>query len=119
MVIFKFPGDGRRDFVKRLIGLPGETVWISNGQIYINGKETTEPRITNRRYFNFENLPPVQVPGDGLFVLGDNSLNSYDSRYWGFVPRKNLIGKALFIYWPPWRWRMISQLEFSGRPDYC
>lgn len=108
IVIFKFPENTQRDFVKRLIGLPGEKVRINDGKIYINGKAVTESRLTSRYYFNDEGMPETDVPSDSYFVLGDNSANSYDSRYWGFVPRKDLLGEALFIYWPPKRWGIIK-----------
>jgi len=108
VVIFKFPDNTRRDFVKRLVGRPGEKIKIAGGKIYIDGKETTNDRITSRYYFNDEGMPEIKVPTDFYFVLGDNSANSYDSRYWGFVPRKDFLGEALFIYWPPKRWGVVK-----------
>ena len=108
IVIFKFPDNTRRDFVKRLVGRPGEKVNIADGKIYIDGKEVTESRIAGREYFNDEGMPEITVPEDKYFVLGDNSANSYDSRYWGFVPRRDFLGEALFIYWPPKRWGIVK-----------
>ena len=108
VVIFKFPDNTRRDFVKRLVGRPGEKVKIAGGKIYIDGKEVTDGRIASREYFNDEGMPETTVPTDKYFVLGDNSANSYDSRYWGFVPRKDFLGEALFIYWPPKRWGVVK-----------
>ena len=108
VVIFKFPNDTSRDFVKRLIGRPEEKVKIAGGKIYIDGKEVTNDRIAGREYFNDEGLPEIKVPTNSYFVLGDNSANSLDSRYWGFVPRKDFLGEALFIYWPPKRWGVVK-----------
>ncbi len=108
VVIFKFPDNTRRDFVKRLVGRPGEKVKIAGGKIYIDGKEATDSRIAGREYFNDEGMPEITVPADKYFVLGDNSANSYDSRYWGFVPRRDFLGEALFIYWPPKRWGVVK-----------
>ena len=108
IVIFKFPDNTRRDFVKRLAGRPGEKVKIAGGKIYIDGKEVTNDRIAGREYFNDEGMPEIKVPTDSYFVLGDNSANSYDSRYWGFVPRKDFLGEALFIYWPPNHWGVVK-----------
>lgn len=111
VIIFKYPEEPKRDFVKRLIGLPGEKVMIKEGKIYINGKEVDEPEISCRYYFSdgeYGVEKEIEIPPDSYYVLGDNSFNSKDSRYWGFVPKKYLIGKALFIYWPPWRMGFIK-----------
>ena len=108
IVIFKFPDNTRRDFVKRLVGRPEEKVKITGGKIYIDDKEVTDDHITNRYYFNDEGMPEIKVPTNSYFVLGDNSANSYDSRYWGFVPRQDFLGEALFIYWPPKRWGVVK-----------
>lgn len=110
VVIFKYPLDPKRDFVKRLIGLPGERVLIKDGRIYINGKVVKNPLINCRYYYEMGEYgvkKEVEVPPHSYYVLGDNSFNSKDSRYWGFVPEKYLLGKALFIYWPPWRMGII------------
>ncbi len=110
VVIFKYPEDPKRDFVKRLIALPGEKVLIKEGKIYINGNEVKEPRISCRYYYSDGDYgvgKEIEVPPKSYYVLGDNSINSKDSRYWGFVPEKDLVGEALFIYWPPWRMGFI------------
>lgn len=100
----------RKPFIKRLIGLPGETVKIADGKIYINDKALEKPlSITQRHYIAERNFgtEEIKIPLDSYFVLGDNTNNSKDSRYWGFVPKKNVIGRAEFIYWPPQRIRKI------------
>ena len=107
VIIFRYPENRRRDFVKRLVGLPEEKVEIHNGKIYIDGKEENPLNI---RYYYSEGPygeNKVLVPPHFYYVLGDNSRNSKDSRYWGFVPEKDIIGKAFFIYWPFRRFGMI------------
>lgn len=108
VVIFRFPDHRvRREFVKRLVGLPGEKVLISGGRIYIDGEPVTEPRLTDRYYHKYNEAGEILVPEGQYFLLGDNSSNSYDSRHWGFVPESDLRGEALLIYWPPSRWQLI------------
>ncbi len=113
IVVFKSPETPRKDFVKRLIALEGETVEIKDGNICINEKMIDgPPSIHAVSYYNIGDYGkegvPVKVPKDAYYVLGDNSANSRDSRYWGFVPEKNMIGKALLIYWPLNRMRTIK-----------
>lgn len=104
IIVFQSPEDPKKDFVKRLIALGGETVEIKNGAILVNGMQVSVPSIRSVAYFNAGDYgkegQAVMVPKDSYFALGDNSSNSRDSRYWGFVPKKNLIGKAVCIYWP-------------------
>lgn len=97
IVVFKYPVDPRRDFVKRVIGIPGDTVEIKNGAVFVNGAEIFEPYVKNHDSYNMEQ---VVVPEDSYLCLGDNRPNSQDGRFWGFVPRKFLRGPALFRYWP-------------------
>jgi len=87
-------------FVKRLIGLPGETVSEKNGYVYINGKLLKEPYIQPQRRDN-DAARTWHVPPGYYFFMGDNRSQSCDSRVWGAVPRKNLIGEVFFVYWPP------------------
>lgn len=111
VIIFRYPEDPSRDFVKRLIGLPGETVMIKNGKILINGSELKEPGSIASRYYYSEGdygvTGGMKIPENSYYALGDNSIISKDSRFWGVVPKKNLIGKAAFIYWPPWRMGIV------------
>jgi len=121
VVVFKYPEEPDRDFIKRVIGLPGETVEVREKKVYINGKPIDEP------YAHFLQPPsapsefhevtsselrdhygPVTVPANQYFVMGDNRDNSQDSRYWGFLPRDYIKGKALIIYWS----------YEAGREDY-
>ena len=109
ILVFKYPEEPERDFIKRIIGLPGETLELRAKKVYVNGKPLDEP------YVHFltaasagsevtsadvrERYGPVTVPPDQFFVMGDNRDNSQDSRYWGFLPRGHVKGKALMIYW--------------------
>jgi signal peptidase I len=106
VVVFKTPalaetkcGAGGT-FVKRLIGLPGDSVRDDNGIVYINGKELDEPYIKPDRR-DHGSSQTWQVPKGEYFMMGDNRAESCDSRSWGAVPRKNIIGKVIAIYWPP------------------
>ncbi|MCX5713567.1 MAG: signal peptidase I [Candidatus Omnitrophica bacterium] len=112
VIVFIYPENPKKDFIKRLIGLPGETVEIKNGTVFINGKPLLDPQFSQRYYYNrgdfAEEGMKINVPKDSFFVLGDNSSSSQDSRYWGFVPHRNILGKALVIYWPLQRIRIIK-----------
>lgn len=112
VVVFIYPEDQKKDFIKRLIGLPGEMVEIKNGTIYVNDKPLSDSIFGQIFYYNFGDFEKegykVTVPKDSYFVLGDNSRSSKDSRYWGFVPGGNIVGEAILIYWPPTRIRIIK-----------
>jgi signal peptidase I len=84
-------------FIKRIIGLPGETVKVSKGQVWINGSPLKEKYIEAPPNYRWG---PVVVPANSYLVLGDNRNNSYDSHYWGFVPRNDIVGKAIFRFYP-------------------
>lgn len=97
-------------FIKRVIGLPGETVEVKDGQVLINGQSIREKYIEDKPNYQFG---PVKVPPDQYLVLGDNRNNSYDSHYWGFVPRNNIIGRAVIRFWP------LNRVgEISPEPSY-
>jgi len=112
VVVFKYPEEPERDFIKRVIGLPGETVELRQKKVYINGSPLDEPYVhfleapgTHSAETEItsvdlrERFGPVTVPPNQYFVMGDNRDNSQDSRYWGFLPRDYVKGKALVIYW--------------------
>jgi len=105
IVVFTYPLDKKLDFIKRVIGLPGDTIQIINKKVYVNGKPLTEPYVqfTDPEVYPKEisprdNYGPIKVPPNHIFVLGDNRDQSYDSRFWGFVPINCLKGRALIIY---------------------
>ena len=108
IVVFKFPEEPDRDFIKRVIGLPGDTIELKQKIVYLNGKATSEPYVRHLSppaESSAEDVDvrvqygPVTVPADHYFMMGDNRDNSQDSRYWGFLPRSYVKGKALFVYW--------------------
>ncbi len=104
VIVFIYPENTKKMFVKRLVGLPNETLEIKNGSIYINGEPLKTVPFENRYYYNRGEYGKegqvIQIPNDSYFVLGDNSASSQDSRYFGFVPKLYLIGKAYKIYYP-------------------
>jgi len=112
VVVFIYPEDTKKDFIKRLVGLPGDVVEIKSGSIIINNKLVEDPIFKQRYYYNRGDFAKegekLVVPADSYFVLGDNSGSSKDSRYWGFVPKDNLLGQAMVIYWPIKRARIIK-----------
>jgi len=121
VIVFKYPEEPDRDFIKRVIGVPGDTVEVREKKVYIDGAPLDEPyahylqpaadasefhEVTS--FDVRERYGPVMVPPNQYFVMGDNRDNSQDSRYWGFLPRGNIKGKALLIYWS----------YEAGREDY-
>lgn len=108
IIVFKFPQDERRDFIKRVIGLPGEKLEVRDRQIYINNEPLSEtyafhdsnPEFQGIRFYPpRDEYGPVVVPKDCYFVMGDNRENSQDSRYWGFLKEEKIRGRAFIIYW--------------------
>ena len=97
VIIFRFPRDPSRDFVKRVIGVPGDTVEIRRGQVYVNDIALDEPYITHP---DRRTVDPTRIGPESYYVLGDNRAHSNDSRSWGAVPEANLRGKVWLVYWP-------------------
>ncbi|MEE8585081.1 MAG: signal peptidase I [Acidobacteriota bacterium] len=99
IVVFWYPKDPTKSFIKRVIGAPGERVEIRRGQVYINGERLDEPYVP-ANFLDAASYPPTLVPEGHFYVLGDHRNSSNDSRNWGSVPSGNIFGKAVFRYWP-------------------
>lgn len=117
IIVFKYPEDPKRDFIKRVIGTEGDILEERDKIVYVNGHAVEEPYIIHadkmiRPKGNDprDNFGPLQVPKDKVFVMGDNRDQSYDSRYWGFVDIDEIRGKALIIYWS---WDISKWLRFN------
>ncbi len=123
IVVFKYPVNPTQDYIKRVIGVEGDTIEIKDKKVYVNGKPQDEPYAIHRdpnilpaSIQSRDNMGPITVPDHSLFVMGDNRDNSYDSRFWHFVDLKAVKGKAFIIYWS-WdkenfsvRWNRIGKL---------
>ena len=105
VIVFHFPRDTSRDFVKRVIGTPGDTVEIQKGRVIVNGLALVETYITVR---DNSSIAPVSLGEKEYFVLGDNRRGSNDSRNWGTVPEENILGKVWIIYWPLSNWTLLK-----------
>ncbi len=112
IIVFKYPGEPQQDLIKRIVGLPGDSVQVSGLIVYVNGQALTEPYIAAAPIYQGQ----WQVPEGFLFVLGDNRNDSSDSHSWGLLPIENVIGKAVLIYWPPPDWKAISHYEIVVAP---
>jgi signal peptidase I len=99
IIVFRYPRDPRTSFIKRVVGLPGDRVRVSDGQVYLNGRRTVEPYVPEN-YRDSRSFPEVKVPPDSYFVLGDHRSMSNDSRDFGPVNQSFIYGKAVFGYWP-------------------
>lgn len=112
VIVFVYPEDRTKDFIKRLIALPGDTVEIKDGKAYVNGEVMKDERNKNFYYYNRGDFgaenDPIKVPQGKYFVMGDNSGSSHDSRYWGFVDQNDIVGRAEVIFWPLTRIRVIQ-----------
>lgn len=111
IVVFLSPVEKKKYLVKRYIAGGGDTVEIREGELFVNGEPVSSPKVKRFFYYNRGDYGPegmvVNIPEDSFYVLGDNSANSMDSRYWGFIPRNKLVGRAFVIHWPISRIRLI------------
>ena len=112
IIVFRYPEDPKRSFIKRLAAMAGDTVEIRNGQVLVNGTPLDGSGVfRTNTYYNGgpygQDGDAVHVPTDSFYVLGDNSSSSHDSRFWGFVPKRLVIGRAMCVFWPITRWRVL------------
>jgi signal peptidase I len=117
VIVFKAPPEMEEEYIKRIIGLPGESISIKDNKVFINGKQIIESYLdptlpTSGGYFLQEGEIKV-IPPDAYFVLGDNRTHSSDSRAWGFVPKSDITGRAWLIYWPPKKSGIIKNANYS------
>ncbi len=110
MVVFQSPNNRQTDFIKRIIALPGDTVEIKMGIVYVNDSPLDEPYINNQPKYK---LPTTKIPQNEYFVLGDNRNNSNDSHNGWTVPRQNIIGKAWLSIWPPGQWGLVTNYSLQ------
>lgn len=110
VVVFFFPRDPDQEYIKRLIGLPGDFITVQNGQVLVNDLPLNEPYIAAAPAYNGNWV----VPDGQFFVLGDNRNNSSDSHQWGMVPQEYVIGKALAVYWPPADWGVVTSYAHAN-----
>lgn len=106
VVVFRFPKDRSIDYIKRVVGTPGDTIEIKNKKVFINGQPMQETHahysssaVLDAQDSPRDNFGPILVPEQRIFVMGDNRDNSYDSRFWGFVDQQDILGKAFILYW--------------------
>jgi signal peptidase I len=111
IVVLRNPSPGQPDLIKRVIGLPGETIEVRGGEVYINGQPLTEPYI--QQPMGREH-PPTTLEAGQYFVMGDNRGNSSDSRELGPRPANDIVGRAWIIYWPPADWQVLSRPTYAA-----
>lgn len=111
IIVFHHNRQPPEDYIKRVIGLPGDQVRVEGGRVYVNGIALNEPYIAEAPAYT----GVWEVPRDSLFVLGDNRNRSSDSRIWGFVPMSDVVGRAVLIYWPPEKIRLLSHADLLAQ----
>ena len=114
IIVFDYPGNPGDDYVKRVIGLPGDTVIIENGDVYVNGVQLEELYVSSNT--TIPSKGKWIVPADNYFVLGDNRPHSSDSRQWGMLEEQYIVGKAWISYWPPKHWGIIPHYDYDNVP---
>jgi len=110
IIVFHYPVNPEEEFIKRVIGLPGDQIEVKNGSVYVNGQILEENYLRARTNY----LGTWTVPEGNLFVLGDNRNNSSDSHDWGTVPMEYVVGKAVLVYWPPPAWGLIDHVPLAN-----
>jgi len=110
IIVFHFPRDPKEEYIKRVIGLPGDEVEVRNGTVYINGQPLDENYLKVKTNY----IGSWVIPEGQLFVLGDNRNNSSDSHDWGTVPMDYVVGKAVMVYWPPPAWGLIDHIPLAN-----
>lgn len=110
IIVFHFPRDPKEEYIKRVIGLPGDEVQVSHGSVYVNGQLLDETYLKVTTNYN----GTWNVPDNQLFVLGDNRNNSSDSHDWGTVPMDYVVGKAILVYWPPPAWGLVDHIPLAA-----
>lgn len=111
IIVLQYPEDTSRNFIKRVIGAPGDIVAVNNGHVYVNGHALTEPYIAQAPAYT---VAPLTIPVGKYWVLGDNRNDSNDSHVWGFLPANEVIGKAWVVYWPPSHWRAVPHVNYGN-----
>jgi signal peptidase I len=99
-VVFWYPKDPTKSYIKRVIGIPGDTVSVDSGVVFVNGLRLSESYVP-KEYRDYDSHAPVHIGPEEYFVMGDHRISSNDSRSWGVVPRSYIYGKAVFVFWPP------------------
>ena len=107
IIVFHFPLNPQEELIKRVIGVPGDTIRVQDQRVFVNGQQLNETYIAHPPQYSGE----WTVPDGYLFVLGDNRNNSNDSKDWGMLPQENVVGKAILIYWPPPMWNVLDHPE--------
>jgi signal peptidase I len=110
IIVFHYPRDPKEEYIKRVIGLPGDEVEVLNGSVLINGQPLDESYLNVKMNYN----GTWRVPAGQLFVLGDNRNNSSDSHDWGMVPMDYVVGKAVLVYWPPPAWGLLEHVPLAN-----
>ena len=110
IIVFHFPRNPKEEYIKRVVGLPGDLVEVMNGSVYVNGQSLAENYLNVKMNYTGK----WEVPADQLFVLGDNRNNSSDSHDWGTVPMDYVVGKAVLVYWPPPAWGLIDHVPLAN-----
>jgi signal peptidase I len=110
IIVFHFPRDPKEEYIKRVIGLPGDDIEVKNNAVYVNGQRLDESYLKVTTNY----IGTWRVPTGQLFVLGDNRNNSSDSHDWGTVPMDYVVGKAVLVYWPPPAWGLIDHVPLAN-----